>query len=275
MIGAVITICDSEMTEFGILALPESFRTDEIVVYKPFDDLYVLQTRRDIGASIYLLIGDSRALLIDSGWKLSENHLTTVVRRITDKPVELAISHGHIDHVGSANEFDHLYIHPGDRELIPNYKRNVIEVKDGHKFDLGGLEVEVVELLGHTVGSIGFLDTRRRFFTGDAIGTKTCLFQFTKLPLESLLGILRKIQGLQDRWDTIWNGHFGNLNKPLGMDYVLQLYELAESVVRGNGKFVGSPSTEQQEKWHLDYVPYVATSGDLMLIYNNRRVHYV
>jgi hypothetical protein len=33
------------MADFGIVSLPEVFRTDNVIVYKPRDDLIVIQTK--------------------------------------------------------------------------------------------------------------------------------------------------------------------------------------------------------------------------------------
>jgi glyoxylase-like metal-dependent hydrolase (beta-lactamase superfamily II) len=261
------------MTDFGTLDLPETFRTDEVVAYKPFDDLYLLQTRKEVGASIYVLIGSERALVLDTGMLLTD--LTSLIRRVTDKPFDLALTHGHRDHIGSVDEFDHLYMNSNDRAMIPDYKGNVIEINNGYTFDLGGLTLEVIEMFGHTEGSIGFLDNKKRLFTGDAIGMKMCYMALTTLPLESLLGVLRHIESIEEKWEGIWNGHFGRMNKVLKLDYILQTKELTESIVRGDGKFVGQPDPALQARWKLDFTPLVAVSGEIQLIYNPNLLHYL
>ena len=45
---------------------------------------------------MYLLIGNERALLIDSGY--GKIDLKGIVARLTDKPVTLMLTHGHLDH---------------------------------------------------------------------------------------------------------------------------------------------------------------------------------
>jgi glyoxylase-like metal-dependent hydrolase (beta-lactamase superfamily II) len=127
------------------------------------------------------------------------------------------VTHGDIDHVGAIGEFDRIFIHPNDLPLISNYRGTVVPLADGTQFDLGGLTVAAVELFGHTEGSVGFLDSTKRFFTGDAIGARRCLMQPTRLPLEALLGVLRHIEGIAEKWDTIWNGHFGHMNRVVAM----------------------------------------------------------
>lgn len=49
-------------------------------------------------AAEFLVIGGERALLIDTGCGLID--LPAVIRRFTDKPCDVVLTHGHGDHVG-------------------------------------------------------------------------------------------------------------------------------------------------------------------------------
>lgn len=64
-------------------------------------------------ASIYLLIGTEKAMLIDCGMGIGD--LRGAVEMITDKPLIVVISHGHIDHTANARQFDEVWIHPKDQ----------------------------------------------------------------------------------------------------------------------------------------------------------------
>ena len=63
-------------------------------------------------ASIYLLIGTEKAMVIDAGMGLGD--LRGAVEMITDKPIICVISHGHIDHTGNARQFDEVWINEKD-----------------------------------------------------------------------------------------------------------------------------------------------------------------
>ena len=65
-------------------------------------------------ASIFLLIGTEKAMLIDCGMGIGD--LQGAVRMITDKPLIVVITHGHIDHTGNICQFEEAWIHPKDRE---------------------------------------------------------------------------------------------------------------------------------------------------------------
>lgn len=63
-------------------------------------------------ASIFLLEGTERAMLIDLGMGIGD--LRGAVEMLTDKPLTVVVTHGHIDHTAHAREFDELWIHPLD-----------------------------------------------------------------------------------------------------------------------------------------------------------------
>lgn len=69
-------------------------------------------------ASLYLLEGTEKAMLIDCGMGIGD--LKTYIERMTDKPLIVVITHGHIDHTGNAWRFPELWINEKDAaEPIP------------------------------------------------------------------------------------------------------------------------------------------------------------
>ncbi len=64
-------------------------------------------------ASVFLLIGSERALLIDCGMGIGD--LRGAVEMLTDKPVTVALSHGHVDHTGNARQFSEVWLNPADQ----------------------------------------------------------------------------------------------------------------------------------------------------------------
>ena len=61
-------------------------------------------------ASIFLLIGDEKAMVIDTGIGIGD--LKGFIRTLTDKPLMVCFTHDHADHVGGASAFDQGFIHP-------------------------------------------------------------------------------------------------------------------------------------------------------------------
>ena len=65
-------------------------------------------------ASIFLLIGTDKAMVIDCGMGIGD--LRGAIEQITDKPLVCVISHGHVDHTGNARQFEEVWIHPKDAD---------------------------------------------------------------------------------------------------------------------------------------------------------------
>ena len=64
-------------------------------------------------ASMFLLVGTERAMLIDCGMGIGD--LRGAVEMITgNKPLTVVITHGHIDHTGNGRQFEELWINPLD-----------------------------------------------------------------------------------------------------------------------------------------------------------------
>ena len=65
-------------------------------------------------ASIYLLVGTEKAMVIDCGMGIGD--LRGAIEMITDKPLICVLSHGHVDHTGNARQFDEVWINPKDAD---------------------------------------------------------------------------------------------------------------------------------------------------------------
>ena len=173
-----------------------------------------------------LLVGEHQALLWDTGYGYDD--LYALVRRITDLPLYVVNSHGHLDHTCGNWQFDSVFIHPDDMELcrLHNTERVrrpkpdavlpedfVLEdylshdcgwlrpVQEGDVFELGGKTLEVVHLPGHTPGSIGLLYREERaLYVGDAINNFVWLFLPEAETLSTYRKTLHRVQELDFDW---------------------------------------------------------------------------
>jgi hydroxyacylglutathione hydrolase len=138
----------------------------------------------------------SDAIIVDPGQRamgplreiLDEHRLT---------PAAVLLTHGHIDHIWSAQKVADTYgcpayIHPGDRFMLTDpikgfgprlaqlafgalfrEPKQVVELdRDGDKMDLGGVFVTVDHTPGHTRGSVVFRvahETSEVVFSGDTL----------------------------------------------------------------------------------------------------------
>lgn len=77
-----------------------------------------------------LIVGHDRALLLDTG--LGNFDMMSIVRRITDKPVMLVLSHAHSDHMGGLGQFQKIYIHPADLPAVKAFDADRLIHEDDH-----------------------------------------------------------------------------------------------------------------------------------------------
>lgn len=198
-------------------------------------------------ASGYLIVGETKALVIDT--MNGEEDVTDVVRAITELPLIVVNTHGHCDHIGGNVYIDQpAYLHPADMELakehlgfiydsIPeNLKERVIEatfkpILPGEKIDIGGNELEIIDISGHTAGCIGVLDKKHRiFFTGDGIGPHIWMQLPECLSLQHLADMLGEVEKLQGEFDYILNGHIREFEKA---SLVRKLRDAVQEVLDG------------------------------------------
>lgn len=230
------------------------FEDDEVIAHKPRNDLWLLHTKEGVSISFYVLEGTEKALIIDSGHKIK--NFKAIIDKITHKSCILAITHGHPDHVGSINEFDLIYMNKKDQYLIPHYKGIITNIYQGFVFDLGDLKIEVIDMPGHTEGSVGFLDLNGKFLlVGDSIGYITCWMHLSNLSLESLIKTLEYLLIIKDKWNEIYTGHYHIQKYPLKHQYVEDLLNLANQICFTKN-YPSEPWSE--EGFTFDFQPMVS-----------------
>jgi hydroxyacylglutathione hydrolase len=189
-------------------------------------------------SNMYLLLGKTSALLIDSG--LGVGDLGGTVKELTSLPVTLALTHRHCDHAGGRNYFKGYYVHRGDKPLIYKvlssefackqllkmnnagkvalskkpYHAKAHYMDDNQTFELGERKISILHVPGHTEGSVVFLDeTTHLMFTGDDVNP----YLWMQLPgctcLSKWLPGAKKILGLADSYKAYGGHDTGVLSK--------------------------------------------------------------
>ena len=186
----------------------------------------------DDGVRIFLLAGDEKALLIDSGMQI--HNALDIAKTLTDLPVELLNTHADMDHTGSNEQFDSFYMHP-DEEA--NYRRGgkegrLIPVRDGDELDLGNRKLKIIHLPGHTPGSIAVLDVSSRvLISGDPVQERGRIFMFGEhRNMDDYIRSLKKLDRMKDEFDELWPSH---ADIPILPDVIGRLIDGAEKVMRG------------------------------------------
>jgi hydroxyacylglutathione hydrolase len=201
---------------------------------------------------MYLVEGIDKAVLIDTA--MGKGDLAAFVKGLTSLPIEVAITHGHGDHVGQLSQFPNsvVYMSEKDRGMLPP-AMNVAGfkwVKDGDRIDLGGgRALEVIEMPGHTLGSLLFLDRAgQTLATGDAIGSGSSVWKFTGTPsLVEYRDALKRVEARLAGFDslTFLVGHHYQTKTPLvgtaGKQLVSDMRILCEKIISGDVK--GTPAS--------------------------------
>ena len=84
-------------------------------VYQVSETMSGVYRIENSGVHMDLLVGSHHALLFDTGYGFDDLH--GLVRRITDLPLYVVNSHGHVDHACGNWQFPEVFIHPGDAAL--------------------------------------------------------------------------------------------------------------------------------------------------------------
>ena len=200
-----------------------------------------LYSIKEIDVFCYLIIGNEKALLFDSCYGIYD--LRGVVESITDKPYSVILGHGHLDHANGAPWFDSALLHEADfgiytehtsvkyrksiinksradglgppddydKEKYANMKQSCLKPLDTKKsIDLGSLNIDIIEMPGHTGGSIGLLIREHNLLlTSDSACSNMWLFLNESLPLNSYIKMLERVVKLP--FDAFVVAHFDDV----------------------------------------------------------------
>lgn len=148
----------------------------------------------------YLLIGSEKALLIDTG--LGVGDMGEVVKGVTDKPVQVATTHIHWDHIGGHGYFTDIAVYESEKDWLCNkfpiplsmVKANLLRkpcdfpsdfdiehfriyqgepstiLHDRDSIDIGNRIIQVLHTPGHSPGHLCFFEKERQYlYTGDLV----------------------------------------------------------------------------------------------------------
>lgn len=207
--------------------------------------------------TFYLVEGQRFAAVIDTG--ITEGAaITPMLRELTDKPLVLVLTHAHPDHFYHMDEFDTVYMSHEEFKLGPDILKFMMEGKDldldstvhittGSTVDLGGRVLEIVDVPGHTPGSVAVYDASDDLlFTGDAIGSGCGVWM--QLPGSSSLTAYEQSLRTFLKWCVekggtmeFWGGHCNQVwesatvkpHNPLSMGLLCDLIDLTRNLRTG------------------------------------------
>lgn len=225
---------------------------------------------------MFLIEGEDKALLIDVGDR--REGLKQYIKTLTNKPVEVVITHGHGDHAGCIHEFETIYAPHRDIDMLNEWfdfdvsKCNVIDTDKLKEIDLGEINLEVIQLPGHTPGSIALLYREKEFlFTSDSIGSGGLWMQLPNcLSLAEYMETIIKLENMLNGFSKlkIFVGHPSGLGSFFRIEYLRDLIRLTDAII--NGSVVGTP-TENPNDF---FGGYEAALGEITgLLYKKNNIH--
>jgi len=226
----------------------------------------------------YLVVGNKRALLFDTGMGISD--LKKVTSELTRLPIAVLNSHTHDDHVGSNWQFDTIYAMDTDftrknaqgsrddaqAEIAPDQICGALPkgfdpktyvtrpwkitsyVHDGDRIDLGGRALEVIATPGHTPDAISLLDRANGLlFTGDTYYPATIWLYRPETDLDAYAASIRRLAALAPQVKVVLGAH----NIPVAPPSVLARLVTAFDAVRG-GKAVATSGEPGEVIYKVD-----------------------
>jgi glyoxylase-like metal-dependent hydrolase (beta-lactamase superfamily II) len=207
----------------------------------------------------YLIVGDKRAMLFDTGMGIS--NLRKVTTELTRAPIVVLNSHTHNDHVGDNWQFKTIYGMSTDftrqnargsrqdaqAEIAPDQicgnlpkgfdlKTYVTRpwkithyTHDGDDIDLGGRSLEVIATPGHTPDAISLLDRANGLlFTGDTYYPATIWLYRPETDVEAYAASIHRLAALAPQIKMVLGAH----NIPVAPPSVLPRLVMAFEAVR-------------------------------------------
>ena len=258
-------------------------------VYKPAPGVFAIyephQAEETIG---YLIVGQKRALLFDTGMGISD--IKKVTSELTNLPIIVLNSHTHDDHVGGNWEFDTVYgmdtdftrtnakgsredaqaeITPGQicGSLPKGFDRQAYATRpwkiaaymhDGERFDLGGRTIEVIATPGHTPDAISLIDRANGLlFTGDTYYPAPIWLFRPETDLNAYAASIRRLAALAPQIKLVLGAH----NIPVAQPAVLAQLVAAFDSVRA-GKISASPDSPGKVLYKVGEISFLMRAPD-------------
>ena len=235
--------------------------------------------------ALYLIEKKDHAYLIDTG--MDHDSLNEYVKTLTDKPVTVLLTHGHIDHIGRCGEFEHVMMDIKDHDIYMKHKA----MAEGQQFIIKDTLPEplsenlesifAVALPGHTPGSTLFVDIdNKAVYTGDAIGSGCGVWMQIEGALtikEYRNGIHKAIKELRSiGCDDTWHFYGGHANQeyqskvssynPLCLALLKDMETLCTKLLNNEVDLI---ETDVKS----DSVPYYAAYSKAEILTTKERIH--
>ena len=185
----------------------------------------------DGGVRFYLFCGDEKAALIDTGMNMP--NAKEIAEKLTDLPLILINTHADPDHISGNSAFDEFYMSPDEEGNYKSHggKGKFIPVREGDIIDLGGRKLEIIDIPGHTPGSIAILDREYRVLvSGDSVQDDNIFMFGEHRNIAKFIESMKHLLQYDGEYDEIYPMH-GTF--PVKPELVSKLIEGATEIVEG------------------------------------------
>ena len=236
----------------------------------------------------YLVVGDKRAALFDTGMGISD--LKKVTSELTRLPIVVLNSHTHNDHVGDNWQFDTIYamdtdftrenargsredaqaeVGPGQicGKLPKGFDPKTYSTRpwkitaythDGDRIDLGGRSLEVIATPGHAPDAISLFERASGLlFTGDTYYPAPIWLYRPETDLEAYAASIRRLAALAPQVKVVLGAH----NIPVAPPSVLPRLVTAFQTVRA-GKTSATPAAAGRVIYKVDDISFLMRSPE-------------
>ena len=230
-------------------------------VYKPAPGVFAIYEPHQAEEVIsYLIVGEKRALLFDTGMGISD--IKKVTSELTKLPIIVLNSHTHDDHVGGNWQFPDVYGMDTDftrknamgsqedaqAEVTPDqicgtlpagfdaktyvtrpWKITAI-ILDGDRLDLGGRKLEVLATPGHTPDALSLIDRANGLmFTGDTYYPAPIWLFRPETDLAAYAASIRRLAALAPQVKLVLGAHNIPVASPTVLGQLVSAFDKVQS----------------------------------------------
>lgn len=258
-------------------------------VYKPAPGVFAIYEPHQAEEVIsYLIVGEKRALLFDTGMGMSD--IKKVTAELTKLPIVVLNSHTHDDHVGDNWEFDTIYAmdsaftrknaqgsrEDAQAEVTPDQICGTLPkgfdprsyltrpwkitnyTHDGDRFDLGGRTLEVIATPGHTPDAISLIDRANGLlFTGDTYYPAPIWLFRPETDFKAYAASISRLNGLAPDVKLVLGAH----NIPVASPEVLTRLVLAFAAMR-KGVVTPTPDSPGKVLYKVGDISFLVRAPD-------------
>jgi len=253
-------------------------------VYKPVPGVFAIYEPHQAEEVIsYLIVGEKRALLFDTGMGISD--IKKVTSELTGLPIIVLNSHTHDDHVGGNWEFADVYGMDTDftrknamgsqedaqAEVTPDqicgalpagfdpktyatrpWKITAV-ILDGDRLDLGGRKLEVVATPGHTPDAIALIDRGNGLlFTGDTYYPAPIWLFRPETNLVAYAASIRRLAALAPQVKLVLGAHNIPVASPAVLEQLVSAFDRVQS-----GKTSPVPDSPGKVLYKVDGISFL------------------